>query len=170
MGNWGSENFNTQRPEIDYAIRTNPDVKNLFRLINSHPINLKQAMFAAASRGNVARKTWIGCAFNQAGDNVNKNVNSTASAMEAFGISEQEVEWFITIWDNLEGTDEECSHLLMGLIDKAGLFRLPGERANVVSTQVWEQKLSEFEALMEANQVPDEDIALSILDGSLAGV
>lgn len=159
MGNWGSDLFGKK----DAA------PTNLQETIDKFPPSLKQAMFAAASRTTIRRQTWNGCAMNAAGIEVGKNnqVQSLETAAAAFGISSDLVDSFIKRWDILDGSDEECTQLLRNMIEKAGLFRKPGS----FNIRVFEQKKrDEFEHLFTTHQVPDEDIALDILDGSLAGV
>lgn len=172
MGNWGSDLFRSNsNPEIKRAIKRSPEIANFYKTIDDNfSSGLKQAMFAAASRGNISRGTWSGCAFNEAGRTVSRVVLSMESAMEAFGLSLIQVELFIRQWDSLEGTDEACTKLLQGLLEKSGLFRNPGDsRANIFSRKVYvaQDKLwREFDALREANMVPHEEAAHKLLVGS----
>lgn len=164
MGNWGSENF------------AGTSGGSLQQVIDQFPSKLKQAMFAAASRGPIARRTWNNCAMNAAGFEVGttKEVRSLATAAEAFSIPESLVQRFITIWDGMIGTDEDCTQKLRASIEESGLFTEPHEKKHgavrVVSVKVFEQKLADFHEAIENFQVPDEDVALDILDGTLAGV
>lgn len=165
MSNWGSDNF-----------AGTPSSTSLQSVINEFPVKLKQAMFAATSRGPIMRKTWTGCAMNAAGFEVGKKdeVKSFQAAAEAFGISQSLVSRFIQKWDTMYGTDEECTTRLREMITESGLFTEPGEQghkaARIVSVKVFKQKLEELNEAIDNFQVPDEDVALDILDGTLAGV
>jgi hypothetical protein len=165
MGNWGSDNFAG-------STTTNGGLQGV---IDQFPAGLKQAMFAAASRTTIKRKNWNGCAMNAAGIEVGKSdsVKSLEAAAEAFHISTDLVQKFISRWDAMMGTDEECTQKLREMIEKAGLFNEPGSKkheARIVSVTVYKQLRAELDELIETHQVPDEDVALSVLDGSLAGV
>lgn len=144
-------------------------------VIDQFPVSLKQAMFAATSRTTIKRRTWNGCAMNAAGIEVGKSdsVQSFDAAAEAFGISPDLVTRFVSRWDSMYGTDEECTQKLRSMIEESGLFTEPSSKKHatrVVSVTVYKQLREELEGLIERNEVPDEDIAVSILDGSLAGV
>jgi hypothetical protein len=158
MGNWG----------LDVS-------DNLESIVNQFPPKLKQAMFAAASRGSLRRGTWNHCAFNAAGFEVGKlgEVRSLQSAAEAFDVTPILVKKFIRYWDHMTGTKEEVTIQLREAIEKVGLFTKSGA-SRIVWIKAFEQdekaKREEFDQLMELNQIPDEDMASSILDGSLAGV
>jgi hypothetical protein len=163
VGNWGSENF------------TGSTSGSLQEVIDQFPVGLKQAMFAAASRTTIKRRNWNGCAMNAAGFEVGKSdsVQSISSAADAFNVSHDLVQRFITRWDSMTGTDEECTQKLRGMIEESGLFTEPASKkrgSRVVSVTVYKQLREELEGLIERNEVPDEDIAVSILDGTLAGV
>lgn len=164
-GNWGSENFAGTFGDSD-----------LQSVINEFPVGLKQAMFAAASRTTIKRKTWNNCAMNAAGFEVGKqgSVQSLRAASETFGIPESLVSRFIQKWDKLQGTDEDCTIKLREMIERSGLFNepeVPGKKpTRIVSVTVYKQLREELDILIEQNEVPDEDMAVSILDGSLAGV
>ena len=145
-------------------------------IIDQFPVGLKQAMFAAASRTTIKRRSWNGCAMNAAGFEVGKSdsVQSISSAADAFNVSGELVSRFISRWDTMTGTDEECTQKLRSMIEESGLFTDPSSSkkhaTRVVSVTVYKQLREELEGLIERNEVPDEDIAVSILDGSLAGV
>ena len=164
-GNWGSQNFGGS-----YDDRQN----SLQGVIELFPPRLKQAMFAAASRTTIKRRNWNGCAMNAAGIEIGKadSVQSFDSAAQAFGIPPSLVENFVERWDRLDGTDEECTQHLRTMIEKAGLFSKPGKGRRGAPIQVFtSSKLrKKFDTMVEHHIVPDEDVALSILDGSLAGV
>ena len=159
MGNWGSDLFGKKD--------TVPS--DLQGIIDRFPPKLKQAMFAAASRTTIMRSTWTGCALNAAGFEVGKanEVNSLENAAAAFDVPFLLVQAFIAEWDSMYGTDEECTQNLRSMIEKAGLFRKP----NTFYIKAFEAtRREEFDHLFKNNLVPDESVAVSILDGSLAGV
>lgn len=148
---------------------------NFHVMFKDFPPKLKQAMFAAAKRQVIHRRTWDGCALNAAGFEVGtlKNVESLETAAEAFNIPQTLVAKFINYWDSLPGHDEECTELLRNSLLKAGLFTEAGKHkhlSRIVSEKIWEQQMDEFNNSFDNFQIPDEDVALSILDGSLAGV
>jgi hypothetical protein len=161
MGNWGAENFHQNNS------------KTLEGIIAEFPSGLKQAMFAAASTRVIKRMTWNGCALNAAGMEIGRNdsVKSLEKAAETFGITKAQAGIFIRNWDTLEGTDEEATQHLRFLLEKVGLFSEPGQRPPkfVVRKKVYENQQKklreEFDSLMEANEVPDVDLALDILVG-----
>ena len=165
-GQWGASEFAT----------STSTPSSLQSVVDQFPSKLKQAMLAAASRQLIRRRNWNGCAMNAAGFEVGKtdSVQNISSAAEAFGVSSDLVSKFIQIWDGLWGTDEECTETLRNTIIKAGLFNEPetGKRkaTRIVSVTVFKQKMAEYEDKFENFQIPDEDVALDILDGTLAGV
>lgn len=166
MGVWGSDGF-TDR----YHRQHTPEV--LEDIIQEFPSGLKQAMFAAASRTTIARNTWNGCALNAAGIEVGKseNISSFAAASKAFGITQALAQMFVHCWDNMKGTDEECTQILRDTITKVGLFVEPGHKPpRVIKKKVFEsqqaQLQKQFEALMESNSVPDTDVAMDLLVGA----
>jgi hypothetical protein len=160
VGNWGSDNF--------LGNKVSPST--LEEVIEGFPSGLKQAMFAAASNKVIRRGTWTGCAMNAAGMEVGKkdSVQSIEEAAEAFKVTKAQVQLFIRCWDSLEGSDEYCTTFLRNSIEKAGLFTEPGHKApRIIRVKVYEdqqKKLREqFDTLMEANMIPDKELALEIL-------
>lgn len=142
--------------------------------IENFPSKLKQAMFAAASRGVIKRGTWNGCAFNAAGMEVGhgKAVNSFEKAARTFGVTTASVEQFIGIWDSMKGTDEDCTQTLRTCIEKAGLFIEPGQKApRIIRVKVYEdqqKKMREqFDTLMEANMIEGADLMEDLLVGAI---
>jgi hypothetical protein len=165
VGNWGHDSFGKPRSKDE----------EFQDIVDKFPQGLKQAMFAAASRTTIKRSTWTGCALNAAGFEVGKadNVNSLEAAAETFNVPYDVVLYFISYWDQLPGTDEECTLKLRGMIEKAGLFKGPRtrRRARVVSLKVFESRAekklrSEFDSLVEDNMVPNTELAHSILVGA----
>lgn len=145
--NWGEGNFRQGNGALE-------------GVVNQLPPNVKQAMYAAANRGLIKRGTWNGCAFNAGSLEVAKTQDeclavSTTSAAKFFGITPELVNTFITRWDALQGTDEECTDRLKKAILDVGLFTEPGESKGrrVLRTTVWkseETRMREkFEAMVE---------------------
>lgn len=158
MGNWGA-GFS----EASYNRYRNNKGVSLCDTIEAFPAKLKQAMFSAATHGTLRRGTWNNCAFNGAGKEVGSaNISSTMAASRVFGVTKAAVQQFITIWDKMPGDDAHCNGILRECIEKAGLFDEPGTRPpRIIKVKVYEdqqKKLREqFDALMEANMVPDVD-------------
>lgn len=148
MGNW------TGTPELE-------------DMIAEFPSKLKKAIYAAASKGTISRKTWDGCAFNAASLISQAEVTaaqSVDSASVAFNLTPTQVKNFILAWDNLNGTDEECTNHLKDQILKAGLFSEPGQnlprwvRKRVFTGQATKDRI-EFERMMVENAIEDIDVA-----------
>ena len=163
MGNWSSDGFKKSK-----LIGTTPGERTLQDLIGEFPVTLKQAMFSAASHGPIRRGTWTNCALNAAGVELNKAVASTETAEKVFGITQAQASLFISCWDRMAGSDEECTTKLREMIEQEGLFRNPGEKVpRIIRVKVYEdqqKKLREqFDTLMEANMIPDTELALELL-------
>lgn len=160
MSNWGSENFRVGK--------SSPG--SLQDVINQFPKSLKQAMYAAASTRLIKRGTWSGCALNAAGDEIGVNANSTSNAASAFNIPDQLVTSFISKWDKLQGTDEECTKRLKIMLEDANLFEEPQEAEEVrtgkkiVSVVVYEDQRKKFDELVQAELVEFTDLAEMILN------
>jgi hypothetical protein len=164
VGNWGSDGMSR-------TLYNRNQLETLEDSLNEFPAKLKQAMFSAASRGTLKRRTWNNCAFNGAGTEIEDyGVRSVDLAAKAFNITPARVTVFIRAWDKLPGTDEYCTQTLRMLIEKVGLFTEPGERQpRIMVRKVYENQQKklrdQFETIMTANLIPDEDIALSVLVG-----
>lgn len=102
------------------VLRSNP----LVSVVRDLPPNAKKAMYAAAEKGLIARRTWNGCAWNAASKIATSgrvSANSYTSAADVFGCSPEVVQRFISVWDNLSGTDKRCTALLKDAIDQSGI-------------------------------------------------
>lgn len=88
----------------------------------------KKAMYGAAMHGIIARGTWNGCAFNQAGlkEGV-QTISSVGAAAQLFDLTPHVVERFINAWDSTPGTDEEATEKLREALVEVGLFSDPNE-------------------------------------------
>ena len=82
----------------------------------------KQALYAAANSGALNRRSWQGCAFNRAGELVGESVQSRRQAAQLFDTSPAIVSRFISVWDQLGGSNEQCTALLRDAILTVGLF------------------------------------------------
>src|SRR5436189_1996876 len=85
----------------------------------------KQALYAAANSGALKRRTWDGCAFNQAGNLLGESVQSRRRAAQVFDTTPAVVSHFISVWDQLPGSNEGCTQLLRDAIEEVGLFTEP---------------------------------------------
>ena len=165
VSNWGSGNFNKSYFSHTKGV-------SLCNTVEQFPSGLKQAMFAAASRGPIMRGTWNGCAFNAAGMEVGKqdSVTSFAVAADTFKCAIAQVKQFIILWDSMPGTNEHCTEVLRTCIEKAGLFSEPGQKApRIIKLKVYEdqqKKMREqFDTLMEANLIEGTDLMAELLVG-----
>ena len=157
MGNWGSEVFTANVPKtpLDYAV---------FDL----PKKLKQAMYAAASKNVIKKGTWNGCAMNQAGAEIGQDIKSVHSTALAFGCPDTLISNFIKVWDGLKKENAEATHLLLNSLERANLFAEPNEKPpRIYSVLVYENEQKAlrraFDEMMEANQIPDVEVALEML-------
>ena len=153
---WGGQNF--KRPYYDHDKGV-----SICDIVEQFPVKLKQAMFSASTHGTLRRKTWNNCAFNGAGKEVKSiNIASYGAASEVFGVSYAIVKQFIRLWDKMPGTDDHCNQYLRTCIEKAGLFMEPGTKPpRIIKVKVFENQekvlREQFDALMEANMVPNVD-------------
>jgi len=98
----------------------------------------KQALYAAANSGALKRRTWDGCAFNQAGNLLGESVQSRRRAAQVFDTTPAVVSHFISVWDQLPGSNEACTQLLRDAIEEVGLFTEPeATRTRTLAGSVW---------------------------------
>ena len=98
----------------------------------------KQALYAAANSGALKRRTWDGCAFNQAGNLLGESVQSRRRAAQVFDTTPAVVSRFISVWDQLPGSNEGCTQLLRDAIQEVGLFTEPEVvKAKPLAGSVW---------------------------------
>lgn len=95
----------------------------LVGVVRPLPVRARQAMYAAAEKGLIARKTWNGCAWNAAGEQVapGSSIQNFAMAARVFDCNEQLVSNFISVWDALKGSDARCTALLKAAIEEVGI-------------------------------------------------
>lgn len=129
------------------------------------PPNVKQAFYAAASKGAIARRTWDGCAFNAGSLEVltdldesltphQNGVRSFGTSAQVFGISESTVKRFITAWDAYkpQASNEAATHDLMEILDEIGLTTPVGNKtskARVVTGYVYKSSATKFKEQLE---------------------
>lgn len=147
--------------------------KKLAGVIAPLPPAVKQAFYAAANKGPIARGTWDGCAFNAGGKEVGNNgISSFQAAAQAFGISEYKVSAFISVWDrDIPGSDNEATQILRDTIEKVGLFTNP-EEVDVNSlfdsktptrVVIFESQMKEFQEKLDNDTVEFTDEARRLL-------
>src|SRR4051794_4414055 len=88
----------------------------------------KQAIYAATNEGTLKRRSWNGCAFNQAGLLLGETITGRRQAAKVVGTTPQVVSRFISVWDQLRGSDQQCTELLRDAILTVGLFTEPVPR------------------------------------------
>lgn len=162
MGNWGHELFTGNTPKT-----------SLEEVVWNFPPGLKQAMYAAASRKVIKRGTWKGCALNEAGKEVHESVDGLMPAARTFKVPPQMISNFVQVWDMQRGSDVECTRKLLEALKKADLWRNAETKPpRIFNVKVYESQQSalhrQFEELMKFNAIPDEDIALGILETAAA--
>jgi hypothetical protein len=163
MNEWGATNF-----------KSSPNFQvTMFDVIKDFSPSLKQAMYAAANKGIIRRRTWDNCGLNAAGKELNiGGIESIETAAKAFGVSQAIAQKFIDIWDAMPGSDEECTEWLKQEILTVGLFTTPLDvlpriiRRKTFVAQTTEEQ--EFEKLMNDNQVFGTELAEQILCGANA--
>lgn len=141
-------------------------VETLYEVCKPFPSRLKKAMFAAASHGLIKRRTWDGCAFNAAGVQVgNMEIDSYHKSFREFSLPQAAVERFISVWDSLKGTDEECTFALREALQKADLFIDPSRVKRVVRKRVFTSQATkeqlEFEAMVKDIKFDDDSELVS---------
>lgn len=154
---WGVQNFR----------RTNGNARatSLVDAITPLSPRAKQAMYAAAEKNLIVRRSWNGCAWNMAGQEVGAEVKSAYAAHDVFGDSSSLVTRFIHYWDNMHGTDEECTAKLREALLEVGLTSQPEIKGNdkslrrsvtLVLHESEETKFKkEFEEIMEDMDLPE---------------
>jgi hypothetical protein len=147
------------------------DLYNVIRPLNPET---KKAMFAAATHNMIKRGTWNGCAFNAGGLEVgDASISSYAKAAEVFNLPEVAVANFIRVWDQLKGTDEECTQLLREAIEKVGIYTEPNaKRATRIERKIvfksLATQLEEIEKELAADTIENVDEMAQLLCGACA--
>lgn len=142
-------------------------MSSLEQIVSQFPVQLKQAMYAAAELGSMRAGTWNGCAFNKAGDIEGKDVASVASAARAFNVSQSLVERFIRVWDSKRHIpDSGRTALLKRILTNVGISTPPdayrqtessdGPVVTVIDEVVYKGEQTKFiEALEKASTLED---------------
>lgn len=146
MGSWAPEGFSSQEARF-YATELEHAVRKL-------SAKAKQAFHAAATRQEIARGTWDGCAFNAGSKELGENVASVDAAARLFEMEERDVSRFIDLWDTSKfSTDEEATRKLKQLLEDADLFADPGFAGRTFVTVVHESDVTKdkkvFDAMVE---------------------
>src|SRR3954454_13260176 len=87
----------------------------------------KQAMYRATNNGVIKRRTWDGCAFNRAGTELGTVITTRRQAAAAFDTTPAVISRFISVWDQLPGSNDRCTQLLRDALEEVGLFTEPEE-------------------------------------------
>jgi hypothetical protein len=154
MGTWGNGNFGDPHKPLVQAIK----------LLNP---KAKQAMYGAARSQTIVKGNWNGCAFNKAGEQISmelggtikETVTSSERAAEVFGLSVMVVNKFIKAWDDLPGSDEESTKILIECLERVGLFSEAGQSRvtrkvrQVLHENVERKLLEELEKQLDDNKV-----------------
>lgn len=132
----------------------------LTSVVAPFPPALKQAMYAAAEKGLIARRTWNGCAFNAAGSVVgNDGISSYAAAARQFDVPEEVVQRFIATWDGMHGSDERCTGLLKAALLEVGLtegMTIPQRVTKVIRGYAYKSLETQFhEELANVESIAD---------------
>lgn len=154
----------------------------LVSVVRPLPVSARQAMYAAAEKGLIVRRSWNGCAWNAASLIETKgkvNAQSFESAADVFGCSPHLVRAFIQVWDSLKGSDEKCTATLKDAIDQVGLSTEEGVNKAVrvirgyayksLDTQFKEQ-LAEVENIADLPGMSDELIEKTLCTLNSVGV
>lgn len=128
---------------------------NLYQACSRLSAKAKQAMYAAASARTIHQGTWNGCAFNQAGWEINnRGVSSVGAAATAFGCTVGAVNAFIREWDSLPERGDKATGILRETLESVGLFHEPTRAIRIIRTVEWQ---SEQSKLVEAFKAEMED-------------
>ena len=113
---WGGSNFGSR----SYGGKTLLDV------ISPLPPRVKQAMYAAAEKNLIQRRTWNGCAWNAAGlEAFGQDIQSSVGQANLFEVKANLVSNFIGVWDSMSGSDEYCTRKLKETLLEVGLQTEP---------------------------------------------
>jgi hypothetical protein len=118
-------------PEVDRA-----NVEAMTAVIRQFEPHTRQALYAAANRGSLRRRSWDGCALNRAAEELGSCVTNKGEASRALGVPVDVVAKFLLVWDGLRGSDAACTALLRDAILAAGLFEdLPQDARDAVDAE-----------------------------------
>jgi hypothetical protein len=89
-------------------MRNNP----LIDVIRAFPAPARQALYSAATSGELRRGTWDGCPLNRAGEQLGVPVRSRGEAAYVLGVSPETARRFVEAWDRLWGSNRRRSKIL----------------------------------------------------------
>ena len=122
----------------------------------------KKAMYAAASRGMIARGTWNGCAFNKAGIEHRQAITNTQAAADLFNMRETDVSRFISTWDALDCDDVQANRYLIEAIEES--FQQP-QAAAVKGRRVIRGYAFKSEATKWGEQLESGELTVDMIPG-----
>jgi hypothetical protein len=102
--------------------RERPGDNRLVPVVRPFDHRTRQALYAAANGGLLARRTWDGCALDRAALELGRTVKTKGQAVETFGAPPHVIANFLRVWDRLGGSDERCTALLRDALLAVGLF------------------------------------------------
>jgi hypothetical protein len=97
----------------------------LIRVVEPFDQRARHALYAAANRGSLRRRTWNGCALDRAAVVLGASVKSKRDAVRVFDVRRRRVSEFLRVWDRLPGSDATCAALLRDAVLAVGLFDEP---------------------------------------------
>ncbi len=99
-----------------------PAQNPLVPVVTPIPAAGRRALYAAANAGALRRGTWKGCALNRAGADLGLSLSSYQEAASALKTTPDTIRRFVSVWDNLSGTNRYCTQLLRNALEHAGFF------------------------------------------------
>lgn len=118
----------------------------------------KQAMFAAATKGLIMRKTWNGCAFNKAGLLENRHITSVQVAAETFNMRYNDVSHFIGVWDGLNCGDREANKYLLDALSESGTHTPTGRGTKIIRGYAYKSEATKFAEQLESGELTVDQI------------
>ncbi len=164
MGKWNADNLMTTVTTGNTSLQS--------AVVNLNP-KTKQAMYAAGKKGPIVKRSWSGCAFNAAGEELDVQVASTMVAAQTFDLPYDVVSKFIQTWDNGDETTEDLISIILevGLYTEAGENKPKLHRLNKVMLRTytsWETRMKEeldFDIEQDVLPVGTEEAAELIFAG-----
>jgi hypothetical protein len=141
MGKWGSEGFTTKHPQ---------PLKDANSAVKVLSPKAKQAIYAAAQKGDFAKASWNGCVFNAASIEAGTESKTTGFVARLLEMKQQDVSRFISWWDGSSCTTQELQDAVL----QVGLFSEPNsitkhKLTKRVFTSKEQEMLDEFDSLVD---------------------